>query len=302
MTSSATETVVYTDGACKGNPGPGGWAWITTDGRSDSGGEAQSTNQRMEVRAVLEALRAIDGPVHIRSDSTYVVKCFNDRWFEGWLARGWRNSQKKPVANKDLWEPLIELYQARADELRFTWVQGHSGDPMNDRADELAVAAAAVAAGDVAEAARTAVTAGAEAAWPGERAIWVVGTTTPNEEQLAELERAINRLDPESDVVVSGLRRGTELVAAERARRRGVPLAVVLPFADPAASWPDRDRDRFDSCRRYAVAEVVLDGDPASPATAVEIRNSWIAETVVGAIVVGAPHLVEAVDATIEIP
>ncbi len=97
----------------------------------------------MEVRAVLEALLAHPNQaVEIVSDSTYVVNCFRDSWWKGWLARGWRNSQKKPVANRDLWEPLIELYRSRADELTFRWVKGHSGDPMNDLVDELAVKAA----------------------------------------------------------------------------------------------------------------------------------------------------------------
>ena len=110
---------VYTDGACSGNPGPGGWAWATRDGRQGSGGEPNTTNQRMELRAMLEALRHLEGPLVVHSDSTYVVNCFNDRWYEGWLARSWRNSQRKPVANRDLWEPLVELYLDRADEVRF---------------------------------------------------------------------------------------------------------------------------------------------------------------------------------------
>ncbi|MGB5760872.1 MAG: ribonuclease H, partial [Acidimicrobiales bacterium] len=131
---------VFTDGACSGNPGPGGWAWATDDGRTGSGGEATTTNQRMELQAVLEALRAIDGPVMVHSDSTYVVNCFNDRWFEGWLKRDWKNSQRKPVANRDLWEPLVDLYLQRADELTFVWVKGHSGDEMNELVDALAVA------------------------------------------------------------------------------------------------------------------------------------------------------------------
>lgn len=132
---------MYTDGACLGNPGPGGWAWVIPGGAYASGAEQRTTNQRMEVTAVLEALRALDGPVTIFSDSTYVVNCFRDRWWEGWLRRGWKNSQRKPVANRDLWEPLITLYRER-DDVAFRWVKGHSGDAMNDIADELAVAAA----------------------------------------------------------------------------------------------------------------------------------------------------------------
>jgi len=95
----------------------------------------------MELQAVLSALQALDGPVEVRSDSTYVVNCFRDRWWEGWLARGWVNSQKKPVANRDLWEPLITAYRGRAGEISFTWVKGHITDPMNDVVDRLAVEA-----------------------------------------------------------------------------------------------------------------------------------------------------------------
>ncbi len=131
---------VYTDGACSGNPGPGGWAWATESGPWASGYDAQTTNQRMELTAVLEAVRALDGRLEIYSDSTYVVNCFRQDWWKGWLARGWKNSSRKPVANKDLWEPLIELYRGR-DDLVFHWVKGHSGDPMNDRVDALAVEA-----------------------------------------------------------------------------------------------------------------------------------------------------------------
>ena len=140
-------TVVYTDGACAGNPGPGGWAWAIRDGRYASGAAAHTTNQRMEIQAALEAVTALDGRVNVVSDSTYVVNCFRDRWWEGWLARGWINSQKKPVANRDLWEPLIAAYRADPSRIRFRWVKGHSGDVMNDLVDRLAVEAAATQRG-----------------------------------------------------------------------------------------------------------------------------------------------------------
>jgi ribonuclease HI len=129
---------VWTDGACSGNPGPGGWAWATRDGRQDSGGEALTTNQRMEIRAALEAVRALPGPLVVVSDSTYVVNCFRDGWWKGWIARGWMTSAKKPVVSRDLWEPLITLVNERGD-VSFRWVKGHSGDPMNDLVDALAV-------------------------------------------------------------------------------------------------------------------------------------------------------------------
>ncbi|MEX0756838.1 MAG: RNase H family protein, partial [Acidimicrobiia bacterium] len=98
-----TRTRVYTDGACSGNPGPGGWAWIIPDGAFAAGADNPTTNQRMELAAVLDAVRTLEGPLEIVSDSTYVVICFRDRWWEGWIARGWVNSQRKPVATRDLW-------------------------------------------------------------------------------------------------------------------------------------------------------------------------------------------------------
>jgi ribonuclease HI len=134
--------VVYTDGACLGNPGPGGWAWAVPGGRYASGAAAHSTNQRMEIQAALEAVSELGRPLEVVSDSTYVVNCFRDRWWQGWLARDWKNSQRKPVANRDLWEPLVRAYLATPDLIRFRWVKGHSGDVMNDLVDRLAVDAA----------------------------------------------------------------------------------------------------------------------------------------------------------------
>ena len=135
---------VWTDGACSGNPGPGGWAWaLDTSGRSGtfaSGHEDRTTNQRMEIQAALEAVLANDGPLLVVSDSTYVVNCFRDQWWRGWLERGWTSSARKPVANRDLWEPLVGLVVERGD-VAFGWVKGHSGDRMNDLVDALAVAA-----------------------------------------------------------------------------------------------------------------------------------------------------------------
>ena len=136
-------TVVFTDGACAGNPGRGGWAWAVSPGGEPcgSGGAAHTTNQRMELQAVLEALRALPGQLTIVSDSTYVVHCFRDRWWVKWKANGWKNSQKQPVANTDIWMPLVELVQQR--QPTFRWVKGHSGDPINDLVDRLAVVASA---------------------------------------------------------------------------------------------------------------------------------------------------------------
>jgi len=133
---------LYTDGACAGNPGPGGWAWaVAPEGTpAGFGGERQSTNQRMEIRAALEAMRAFVGqPITIVSDSTYVVNCINKKWYVNWQRNGWKNSAKQPVANQDLWKPMVDLYDARLHTFR--WVKGHSGNRMNDLVDQLAVAA-----------------------------------------------------------------------------------------------------------------------------------------------------------------
>lgn len=132
-------TTVYTDGACSGNPGPGGWAWAVPDGAWARGHAEHTTNQRMELQAVLSAVQMLDGELDIVTDSTYVANCFRDGWWRGWEKRGWKNSAKQPVANRDLWEPLIEAHKAG----RFgvpRWVKGHSGDVMNDLVDRLAVA------------------------------------------------------------------------------------------------------------------------------------------------------------------
>jgi len=137
----AVATTVYTDGACSGNPGPGGWAWAVPDGPWARGHDPDTTNQRMELMAALKAVEMLDGPLDIVSDSTYFVNCFRDGWWKGWQKRGWTNSKKEPVKNRDLWEPLIEAHRAG----RFgvpRWVKGHSGDRMNDIVDRLAVASA----------------------------------------------------------------------------------------------------------------------------------------------------------------
>jgi ribonuclease HI len=131
---------VFTDGACAGNPGPGGWAWARSEDVWASGGEAPSTNQRMEVMAAYQAVLSNPGPLVVVSDSTYVVNCFRDAWWRGWRTRGWTNSARQPVANRDLWEPFVDLVEARG-EIAFRWVKGHSGNRMNDLVDRLAVAA-----------------------------------------------------------------------------------------------------------------------------------------------------------------
>ncbi|HEX2858679.1 MAG TPA: ribonuclease HI [Alphaproteobacteria bacterium] len=134
---------LFTDGACSGNPGPGGWAyllrWNGTE-REGSGGENPTTNNRMEMQAVVEGLNALKQgcAVTIHTDSQYVMKGMTE-WMPGWLKRNWKNSQNKVVENRDLWE-LLRVAAARHD-LTWVWVRGHAGHPENERVDRLAVAA-----------------------------------------------------------------------------------------------------------------------------------------------------------------
>ena len=130
---------IFTDGACSGNPGPGGWAWVIPGSGFSSGYAEQTTNQRMELTAAYEAVLNNQGPLEIVSDSKYVVDCFNDEWWKGWIKRNWKNSQRKPVANRDLWEPFLN--EALERDVIFTWVKGHAGNQWNDIADQLAVEA-----------------------------------------------------------------------------------------------------------------------------------------------------------------
>lgn len=138
--NSEEQVVVYTDGACSGNPGPGGWgAVLMYRGRRRelSGGEKETTNNRMEMMAVIAALDTLTRPcrVLLHTDSTYVMKGMTE-WLEGWKARGWRTASKQPVKNEDLWRRL-DISVGRHD-VEWRWVKGHSGVPENERADELA--------------------------------------------------------------------------------------------------------------------------------------------------------------------
>jgi ribonuclease HI len=132
--------VIYTDGACSGNPGPGGWGAILTAGehqREICGGEPHTTNNRMEMTAAIRALEALKRPcrVELHTDSQYLRQGITE-WLPGWKARGWKTADKKPVKNDDLWR---ELDSARArHEVVWRWVKGHAGHPMNERADALA--------------------------------------------------------------------------------------------------------------------------------------------------------------------
>lgn len=306
---------VYTDGACKGNPGPGGWGWVVPDGQWANGAEADSTNQRMELMAVLDALRTLPGRVEVVSDSTYVVNCFRDGWWEGWIKRGWKNSKKEPVANRDIWEPLIDLYRSRADELTFRWVKGHAGNEWNDVADRLAVEASEtqrprrgtgrpeeLGPADEVVGSRASVTASAAAvvdaqgrfgsAWrPQGRALVVLGLQPPGlggydenptaaqvRRKLSEIIEAKHQVDPDI-VVLSGLRLGAETIAAEAAKEIGVPYVAVLPYPDPDAKWPADSRRRFADLLSGAIAVVQLERKTPDTAArsgqAMDRRNAW---------------------------
>ena len=137
-----SEVTIYTDGACSGNPGPGGWAAILMAGgakKEMSGGERDTTNNRMELMAVIEGLKALKRPckVDIYSDSAYVVNAFEQNWIGKWVKNGWKNSAKAEVANSDLWKELISL--TAMHNVTFHKVKGHADNEFNNRCDELAV-------------------------------------------------------------------------------------------------------------------------------------------------------------------
>ena len=134
---------LYTDGACSGNPGPGGWGAILEFMGTEkelSGGEKSTTNNRMELTGVIAALAALREPceVTLTSDSRYVVEAVNNGWAESWRARGWRRADKSPAQNPDLWEQLLGLLKKH--QVTFKWVRGHAGHPYNERCDQLATA------------------------------------------------------------------------------------------------------------------------------------------------------------------
>ena len=149
-TDDKPQVILFTDGACSGNPGPGGWAFILRHPSSGkeierSGGEARTTNNRMELSAVIEGLSVLTRPskVEVWSDSQYVLNGLRE-WMDSWKARGWKTAAKKPVKNQELWQELDRLKAIH--DLTFHWVEGHAGHPENERCDQLAVAARDAAA------------------------------------------------------------------------------------------------------------------------------------------------------------
>lgn len=284
------------------------------DGPWASGSEAETTNQRMELTAVLEALAAIDGPVEVVSDSTYVVNCFRDRWWAGWVKRGWRNSNKQPVANRDVWEPLIERYRSAPHEIEFTWVKGHAGNEWNETADRLAAEAARTqvgrngvgppdALGDAdgsgtrgpGRAAKGSRSSGGS--WrPAGRGVAIlgmqplsIGDPDGTRLRLTEILAAKKELDDDL-IALTGLRRGAETLGAEAALESGVPYVAVLPYPDPACKWPAEDRDYFAQMLEGAAQVVCLQRkipDTSKKAgDALKRRNAWLADVADEALVV----------------
>jgi len=149
MATRAEAVRIYTDGACKGNPGPGGWGALMVWGTHERelyGGEALTTNNRMELMAVIEGLRALKEPsrVEVYTDSSYVQQGMS-QWLARWKRQGWKTADRKPVKNEDLWRLLDSL--AAGHEVAWHWVRGHAGHPQNERADRLANRGVAAAAG-----------------------------------------------------------------------------------------------------------------------------------------------------------
>lgn len=307
---SIVVTKVYTDGACLGNPGPGGWAWAVPGGGYASGAEELTTNQRMEVRAALEAVTSVEGALEVVSDSTYVVNCFRDRWWEGWLARGWLNKAKKPVANRDLWEPLVDAVRSDPRRVGFTWVKGHSGDRMNDLVDRLAVEAARTQAGRHGEGvpeglgAPNLVPVGADSdpRVPEGHRLVVGGHRPPGlggyddnpvahavREQLGRVIVAKHEMHPDL-VVLTGLGLGAEQLGAEAAAQNGVPYVAVLAFPGQEEVWPARSRERYRRLLGGAAGQVLLQAK--APDTrqaaggALSRRDAWLARHAHEALVV----------------
>jgi ribonuclease HI len=284
------------------------------DGAFATGHEPDSTNQRMEVAAALDAVRSLPGVLLVISDSEYVVKCHRDRWYVKWEKKGWKNAKGKPVANQDLWKPMVELFHARGDELSFQWVKGHSGDVMNDVVDRLAVEAARTQTGRHGDAPPTGlgepdepVPAGAarrgagDGLPPGYR-VMVLGPRPPGlggygdnpvaagvRRKLVEILTGLRTVHPDL-VVLTGLGLGAEQLGADAAVDAGVPYGAVLAFPDPDDVWPAESKSRFRRLVDGAVGvKVVAPGKPTTKQAAgiaIGRRDDWLAGRADGAIVV----------------
>jgi hypothetical protein len=263
----------------------------------------------MELQAVLDAIATLDGPLDVVSDSTYVVNCFRDRWWEGWISRGWVNSQRKPVANRDLWEPLIAEVQRR--KITFRWVKGHSGDRWNDVVDRLAVEAATsqrsrrgdrapTTAGPPDETGSRAGTAGVREI--GGHTLLVTGHRPPElggygetptaaalRSRLKQIFLAKSELHPDL-VVVTALGLGAEMLAAEAASEAPVPFVAVLAHPGIDDPWPDETKRRFSRLKGDASDVITLSSRPPESrqraAASFARRDAWLRRNADEALVV----------------
>lgn len=306
--SDPTPLRIYTDGACSGNPGPGGWAWASSRDHYASGGDPATTNNKMELLAVLRAIEDNpDGPLTIVMDSTY-VKDGLEKWSRNWIRNGWMTKDRKPVKNRELWEPLIAARDARSDPLTFEWVKGHSGDIMNDLVDELAVVErdrfrsqvgptpGAPGGGgridDLPDGERRAERRRRDGRIPAGHLLVVVGQgpaelggweTNPTadkvRDQLTEVIAGYAAMQPEL-TVVTGARPGAEMLAAEAAIRADVPYVVVLPFPEPDRNLNETSRARFRDLVDRAASTVQLEkkspADKDAFVKAMRRRDVWL--------------------------
>lgn len=306
-----TRLRVYTDGACSGNPGPGGWAWASSSAHQASGGEPDTTNNRMELTAVLRAIEANPGPLTVVMDSTY-VKNGLESWSKGWVRNGWRTKAGEPVKNRDLWQELLAVVDARPKgEVDFEWVKGHSGDAMNDLVDQLAVvqrdAHRSGGAGSVAGSAggggggrladlppdeQRAERRRRDPRIPAGHLLLVLGHTPdrlggwdPNpvaDKVRADLATIIDGLARvKSDLVVlTGTRPGAELLAAEAAATVEVPFVAVVGFPGIEKNLSTAARQRGEAVRSQAAAVVQLEkkepADTDAFRKAMVRRDAWL--------------------------
>lgn len=309
---------IYTDGACSGNPGPGGWAWASSRQHWASGGEGATTNNKMELTAVLRAIEDnADRRLTIVMDSSY-VKDGLETWSVNWIRNGWKTKAGKPVKNREIWEPLIAARDARPGAIAFEWVKGHSGDPMNDLVDELAVTER--------DAFRSTV-----GPTPGAPGGGGKISDLPAHEQRAERRRRDGRIpaghllvagglgpdalggwdpNPQADdvrrrlgewidaqaqlhddlMVVTGLRPGAELLAAEAAVAVDVPYAAVVAFPDEDRGWSAplqaRHGDLVGRAARVVAFEKKTPADRDAFAKAMGRRDKWLATIADAAVLV----------------
>lgn len=299
---------VYTDGACSGNPGPGGWAWASSRDHFDSGGEAATTNNKMELTAVLRAIEDNPGrPLTIVMDSTY-VKDGLQKWSINWIGNGWMTKDRKPVKNRELWEPLIAARDARAHELAFEWVKGHSGDRLNDLVDELAVVErdrfraglgptpGALGGGgkisDLPPTEQRAERRRRDGRIPEGHLLVVMGlgpdglggwevnpVANDVRRRLTEWIEAQAQVHPDL-LVVSGLRPGAELLGAEAAIRAGVPYAAVVAFPRQDRNLSPSSRARFADLAGRAARAITFEkkapADNDAFRKAMARRDTWL--------------------------